>query len=103
MIDTVQANWAVFAGAVLAVLLIGWWLFARASKGARQREFKPDVLDEGVGPAQRNQALIDAAPAAHVVLPPLASSALGGVGEIVAVAAQDQIEELKAEVAPPPP
>ena len=104
MMQMLEANWQVFAALALAVLLIAWWLLSRAGKGARNREYQPDVLDEGVGPAQRNQALIDSAPAAHVVLPPAASSALGGLGEIVAVAAQDTVEEARAaEPAPAPP
>lgn len=97
--DTLQANWVVFAVAAAAVLLLGWWLLRRSAKTSRQREYKPDVLDEGVGPAQRNQALIDAKPAADVVLPPAASSALGGVGEVVAVSAQDLVEELEDRAA----
>ncbi|WP_309751569.1 hypothetical protein [Novosphingobium sp.] len=107
MMQMLEANWQVFAALALAVVLITWWLLSRASKGARSREYQPDVLDEGVGPAQRNQALIDSAPAAQVVLPPVASSALGGLGEIVAVAAQDTVEEAQARAAepeaPPPP
>lgn len=109
MMQMLEANWQVFAAIALAVLLITWWLLSRASKGARAREYQPDVLDEGVGPAQRNQALIDSAPAAQVVLPPAASSALAGLGEIIAVAAQDTVEQAEARAgetevpAPPPP
>jgi predicted flap endonuclease-1-like 5' DNA nuclease len=109
MMQTLEANWQIFAAIALAVLLLGWWLLSRASKGARDREYQPDVLDEGVGPAQRNQALIDSAPAAQVILPPIASSAMGGLGEIVAVAAQDTVEAAEARAgepevpAPPPP
>lgn len=108
MMQMLEANWQVIAAIALAVLLITWWLLSRASQGARAREYQPDVLDEGVGPAQRNQALIDSAPAAQVVLPPAASSALAGLGEIIAVAAQDTVEEAQTraaepEVAPPPP
>lgn len=71
-------------------LLGAWWLFGRAAT-PRERSYRPDVLDEGVGPAQRNQALIDAAPAAQIVQPPLASDALGGMGEVVAMAAQAEV------------
>ena len=106
-IETLQANWMIFAAAALAVLLVVWWLFSRAGASRREREYRPDVLDEGVGPAQRNQALIDAAPAAAVVLPPVMSDALGGMGEVVAMAAQERVQQAEArsaepEVAPPP-
>ena len=100
-IDTLQANWMIFAAAALAVLLLAAWLISRAGKSGREREYQPDVLDEGVGPAQRNQALIDAAPAAAVVLPPIMSDALGGMGEVVAMAAQAQVERNTAQAAEP--
>ena len=54
MIDMVQANWLAFALALVIGLLVAWWLFARGSKGA-ERTHRPDVLDEGVGPAQRTR------------------------------------------------
>ena len=100
----IEANWLIFAAAALLVLLVTWWMLARSAKSNRSRAYKPDVLDEGVGPAQRNQALIDSAPAAQVVMPPMASNALGGLGEIIAVAAQDEVEEARAaQVVPQPP
>ena len=67
----VEANWQIYGGVALLALLVVWWLLARASKRTRTREYQPDVLDEGVAPAARNQALIDAAPAAQVVMPPV--------------------------------
>ena len=100
----IEANWLVYAAVALAALLIAWWLLSRPGKGDRQREYQPDVLDEGVAPAARNQALIDAAPAAQVVMPPVMSDALGGMGEIVARAAQGEVEEARAaEAVPMPP
>ena len=100
----IESNWLVYAGVALAALLIAWWLLSRPGKANRQREYQPDVLDEGVAPAARNQALIDAAPAAQVVMPPIMSDALGGMGEIVARAAQDKVEEARvAETGSPPP
>ena len=97
MMETIQANWLVLGVVALAVLLVAWWLLARGSKPAK-REYKPDVLDEGAAPARRNQALIDAAPAAAIpqVIPSPAGGILGGVAEVVAVAAQDQVEEVEA-------
>jgi predicted flap endonuclease-1-like 5' DNA nuclease len=95
--QAIEANWLVFALALGAALLVGWWLFGRASTAPR-RERRPDVLDEGQAPAQRNQALIDAAPAA-VIVPPAMAGAMAGVAEIVAVTAQDEVEELEARAA----
>ena len=100
----IEANWLVYTGVALAALVIAWWLLSRPGKGDRQREYQRDVLDEGMAPAARNQALIDAAPAAQVVMPPAMSDALGGMGELVARAAQDEVEKARAvELAPPPP
>lgn len=91
MTETIQANWLAFALALLIGLAIAWWLFGRAVTPAK-REHRPDVLDEGAAPAQRNQALIDAPPAAQIITPPPMAGTMGGVGEIVAMAAQDKIE-----------
>lgn len=102
MIDMVQANWLAFALALVIGLLVAWWLFGRAAT-PRDRSYRPDVLDEGQGPAQRNQALIDAPPAAQIVPPPLASDALGGLGEIVALAAQAEVAAQKEVPAPGEP
>ncbi len=102
LIALIEANSIAFGLALLAVLLIGWWLLARARK-VPKRHHAPDVLDEGVGPAQRNQALIDAPPAAQIT-PPAFGATMGGVAEAVAVGAQDVVEEAEAlVVAPPPP
>lgn len=101
MITVIEANWVVFALALLIGLAVAWWLFGRASTAPR-RERRPDVLDEGAAPAQRNQALIDAAPAAQIVPPPV-GAALGGVAEAVAIGAQDVVEEAAAAAASPPP
>ena len=97
MAELVQTNGAILAVALVVVLLIAYWLFSRASKPAK-RSYRPDVLDEGVAPAQRNQALIDSAPAAQmppVIVPP-ASEILGGVGEIVAAAAHEEVVDAAA-------
>lgn len=95
--QAVEANWMVFAAALALALLVAWWLFGRASTTPR-RERRPDVLDEGQAPAARNQALIDAAPAVTIVPPPM-SAGMAGLGEIVAVTAQDEVEELEARAA----
>ena len=96
MINVIEANWLAFALALIIGLLVAWWLFGRAST-APGRDYKPDVLDEGSAPAQRNQALIDAPPAAApIITPPPMSGAMGGIGELIAVGAQDVVEEAAA-------
>ncbi len=107
MIDVIQANWLAFALALIIGLLVSWWLFGRAST-APKRDYKPDVLDEGTAPAQRNQALIDAAPAAAIntpiITPAPMTVGMAGIGEAVAVGAQDVVEqgEAAASAAPAP-
>lgn len=99
MMTLIEANWVVFALALLIGLAVAWWLFGRAST-APKRERRPDVLDEGAAPAQRNQALIDAPPAAQIVPPPLGAG-MAGLAEAVAIGAQDVVEEAAA-AAPQP-
>ena len=104
MIAGIETQWLVYGVVALLALLIAWRLLSAPGKRTRDRAYKPDVLDEGQAPAARNQALIDAAPAAQVVMPPVISDALGGMGEAVAVAAQDEVEEARVvKAAPPPP
>ncbi|WP_298197144.1 hypothetical protein [Novosphingobium sp.] len=90
MVQVIEGNWPIVAGVVVLVLLVAWWLFSRATK-APARERRPDVLDEGAAPAQRNQALIDAVPAAAAAyaIPPAAGT-LGGVAEVIAAAVQEE-------------
>lgn len=102
MIETIEANWVIFGLALVAALLVGWYLFGRASKAPPRREYKPDVLDEGAASVHRNQALIDAAPAAQITPAPMAGT-MAGLAEAVAVGAQDVVEEAEAAAPPPPP
>lgn len=101
MIELTQTNQLILALVVLAVLVTGWLLWRRARSAPTKREYKPDVLDSGAASVSRNQALIDAAPAAQIITPSAAGEMFGGIGEAVAVGAQDVVEE--AEVAAPPP
>ena len=87
----IEANWLAFVIVLLIGVLVAWWLLRRGSTIAAPR--RPDALDEGAPPASRNQALIDAPPAAGLT-PPAAAEAMAGLGEIVTVAAQDEVEEL---------
>lgn len=96
----IEANWLIFIAALIIGIIVAWWLFARGSKGT-VRDRRPDVLDEGAAPAKRNQALIDAPPAAS--LNPLpAAGTMAGIGEIVSVAAQDEVAEAEKQKAPSP-
>lgn len=96
-----EGNWPVVAVVAVLALLVAWWLFSRASKPA-PRAHRPDVLDEGAAPAQRNQALIDAASAASAAatIPP-AAGLMGGIGEVIAAAAQEEAASLDATPAEP--
>lgn len=92
----IEANWLVFIAALLVGIVIAWWLFVHGSKPA-VRQHRPDVLDEGAAPAQRNQALIDEAPAARFetpvhIDPPAMAGTMAGIGEVIAVAAQEEAE-----------
>lgn len=102
MMQTIEANWVAFAVALLAVLVVSWLLLARARSKPARREYKPDVLDQGAASVHRNQALIDAAPAAKVTPPPL-GAAMAGIGEAVAIGAQDVVEEAATQPVPESP
>ncbi len=96
----ISANWLIFVVALLVGIAIAYWLFARASKPA-PRQHRPDVLDEGAAPAQRNQALIDDAPptaqftAPVHIDPPAMAGTMAGIGEVIAVAAQEEVDAAK--------
>jgi len=94
VLQMIEANWVAFILALLIGVIVAWWIFARGSSGSEPRERRPDVLDEGGAPAQRNQALIDAPSAA--ALADSGPDILGGIGEIVAAAAHDEIERSEA-------
>ena len=87
MYDYLTAHWPLFLIGALVVVLLLWWLLM-ASRRTRVSVDKRDTLDEGAAPAARNQALIDALPAATVV-PPMTPDAIGGAGVAVAAAAQE--------------
>lgn len=69
VMEFIQANLPlVIAGAVVLVLLLAWAMLA--SRRTKVETDTSDVLDEGKGPAARNQALIDAPPAAAAEIAP---------------------------------
>ncbi len=100
MVEMIQSNWLAFLLVVIVAVLIAVWLIARPKK-PRDRSYRPDVLDEGVAPAQRNQAFIDAPPASagrptHEHEPPAVPETIGGAGVAVAAAALMAEEEHEA-------
>lgn len=103
----IEANWLIFIAALLVGIAVAYWVFVQGSKPAR-RQHRPDVLDEGASPAQRNQALIDSPPAAkfeapvHLDPPPMAG-VMAGIGEVIAVAAQEEADEARARKDEPQP
>ena len=80
-----QENWLLVVAAVAVLLLVAWWLLVASRRTTVEIERK----EVGDAPAQRNQALIDAPPAATIdaEIPPLTPAGLAGVGEAVAAAA----------------
>ena len=85
MVEQLQENWLLVVAAVLALLLAAWWLLV----ASRRTRVVIERKDADGAPALRNQALIDAPPAATVdaVIPPATPQGLAGVGEAVAAAA----------------
>ena len=84
MAELVQENWILLVLALIVGLVVAWWLFAAS------RRTRVDIArgaDEGA-PAKRNQALIDAPPAAAFPeVPPPTPEGMAGVGEAIQVAA----------------
>lgn len=105
MLQTIEANWIAFALALVIGLLVAWWLFGRGSRDSRDRSYRPDVLDEGAAPAQRNQALIDQPSAVRAAgFADTGPDIMGGMGEVFAAAAAREVADAKpAEEAPAPP
>jgi len=84
MVELVRDNWIFLVLALLVGLIVAWWLFA-SGRRTRVAITRPD---ESAGPAQRNQALIDAPPASAAPdVPPVTPEGLAGVGEAIAAAA----------------
>ncbi|WP_239806554.1 hypothetical protein [Croceicoccus hydrothermalis] len=83
MWQLIEANWVAFLIVAILAVLIAFWIVGRAKK-PRERSHRPDVLDEGVGPARRNQALIDAPPAGAPPVSPAQDSIGGSAGERLA-------------------
>ncbi|WP_095012734.1 hypothetical protein [Tsuneonella mangrovi] len=91
MTQVLAENWLLAVVALVIALVVAWWVFM-ATRRTRVETDRRDTLDEGAAPAARNQALIDAAPAAHkdpVPIPPAAPEGLAGVGAAIAAAVED--------------
>ena len=87
-------NWPILLVAALVAIIALWWVVV-VSRRTRVSVDRRDTLDEGAGPAARNQALIDAPPASasnQMPLPPIVPEAVGAAGVAVAAAAQDAAE-----------
>lgn len=92
MLTMIQENALAFGVVLVLGLIVAWLIFGR-KKPVRERHRGADVLDEGAGPARRNQALIDAPSAAARVAAPLGGSGvnLGGFGDVAAMAAAAEV------------
>lgn len=83
MAELAQENWLFLVLALVVGLLVAWWVFV-----ASRRTRVEIARGEDDAPARRNQALIDAPPAASLAeVPPPTPEGLAGVGAAVAVAA----------------
>ncbi|MCB2077205.1 MAG: hypothetical protein KDE55_05835 [Novosphingobium sp.] len=105
MLEVIEANWLAFLLALLIGLVVAWWLFGRATRAEKlreRRERRPDVLDEGAQPAQRNQALIDAPSATAAALGGSGPPIMGGIGEIAGAAAASEVADAEAAESEPP-
>lgn len=87
----VQDNWLLFVIALVIGIAIAYWIFV-VSRRTRVQTARSDALDEGAAPAARNQALIDAPPAAVPVMAP----GLAGAGTAVAAVVEEQIAAAQA-------
>lgn len=97
MVQMIEANWLILIAALLIGIVVVYWVFVRGSKPA-QRDRRPDVLDEGAAPAQRNQSLIDAPPAAHID-PPAVAATMAGMGEAPTTSVQEEVDAAAAAAA----
>ncbi|MFT4025620.1 MAG: hypothetical protein QM676_02275 [Novosphingobium sp.] len=99
-LQMIEANWLALVLVLIIALLVAWWVFARGTK-PRERHRGADVLDEGAAPAQRNQALIDAPSAVSTAaLADTGPGIFAGAGEVIAVAAQDEVAAASAPEIP---
>ena len=103
MLQLIEANWVAFVLALLIGLIVAWWLFGRGTKAAPSRQHRPDVMDEGAAPAQRNQALIDAPSSTAAAFGSTGPDILAGIGEVIGAAAASEVADAEPAPAPAPP
>ena len=110
MVELVQENWILFLIALVIGIGIAWWIFV-ATRRTHVETTRHDTLDEGAERTKRNQALIDAPPAAAAGLseiPPATPTGMAGTGAAVASAAEPveqtgQAPEPELPATPPVP
>lgn len=84
MSELIEANWLFLVIALAIGVAVAWWIFV-ANRKARV-ELKPfDALEEGAGPAQRNQALIDAPARPHPSVAPTPAPAPAGGDDLTRI------------------
>lgn len=89
-----EQYWWLFLVALLIGIIVAWWIFAANATARIPTTRAPDALDKDAPPARRNQALIDA--------PPAAAAAPAALGEAVASPPRPA-PAVPAEEAPAPP
>ncbi len=94
MMELLEANWPVLLVALLIGIAVAYLLFVAMRRTSVDAD-RTDVLDEGAAPAARNQALIDAEPAATSMAPqsavppaPVAAPLGGAIAPVVAAATE---------------
>ncbi len=103
MLQMIESNQIIVAALVLLIVFVAWWVWGRSNRVPDKREYT-DVLSEGSAPAARNSALIDAPSSAALVTPPPGVGTMAGIGEIVAFAATEEVNDAVpvAAVSPAP-
>jgi predicted flap endonuclease-1-like 5' DNA nuclease len=83
MVELVRENWLLLVAALVIGVLVAWWIFV-----ASRRTRVEIVRSAEDARPERNQALIDAPPAAAFVeMPPPAPEGLAGVGTVIEASA----------------
>ncbi len=83
MSELLAQYWWLLLIALLVGLLVAWWALARTARARIPTGRKGDVLDEGAERAARNQALMDAPPAAAptILAPPPETAATANTAD----------------------
>ncbi|MBX7540064.1 hypothetical protein [Qipengyuania sphaerica] len=81
MSELLAENWILLAIALVAGLIVAWFLFRTTRRTKVTGAGSRDVLDEGADRAQRNSALVDAAPAATRDPQPVVTKVSDGHGD----------------------